>query len=123
MVLRAVLFLAVVVPFTALYCLVPAVVLLVVVEVLVFLFMPLVVFYGVSEAKDCDCRWLGYLLGVLFYPVVGVFFALAALIVILIYPYARNKYHHGVYDPFDILLYSMAQAYLEFVNFVLLFCR
>lgn len=123
LVLRALLFLAVVVPFTALYCIIPAVVLLSVVELLVFLFMPLVVFYGVSEAKECDCRWLGYLLGVLFYPVVGAFFALAALVVILIYPWARNKYHHGVYDPFDLLLSNMAKTYLRFINCVLLCCR
>jgi hypothetical protein len=123
MLLRTILFLAIVVPFTVLYCIVPSVVLVGVVEIFVFLFMPIVVFYGVSEARDCDCRWLGYLLGVLFYPVIGAFFAVAALVIIFLYPFCRNKYHHGVYDPFDLLLSNMAKTYLQFVNFVLLCCK
>lgn len=123
MLLRTILFLAIVVPFTILYCIVPSVVLVAVVEIFVFLFMPIVVFYGVSEAQDCDCRWLGYLLGVLFYPVIGAFFAVAALIIIFLYPFCRNKYHHGVYDPFDLLLSNMTKIYLQFVNFVLLCCK
>jgi hypothetical protein len=59
----------------------------------------------------------------LFYPVIGAFFAAAALIIIILYPFCRNKYHHGVYDPFDILLSHLAQVYLQFVNFVLLCCK
>jgi hypothetical protein len=113
----------VVLPFTVLFCVVPAVVLLVVVETLVCLLMPLVVFYGVSQAKDCDCRWLGYLLGVLFYPLVGVFFGVVGLVVIVLFPFARNKYHHGVYDPFDLLLSNMALLYLRFLRCLLLGCR
>lgn len=85
--------------------------------------MPLVVFWGVSQSEDCECKWLGYLLGVLFYPLLGVFFAVVALIVIFLYPFARNKYHHGVYDPFDLLLSNMTLVYLRFVRCVLLYCR
>jgi hypothetical protein len=123
LVLRAMALLLIVVPFTAIYCLLPLLVVVAVVEVLVFLFMPLMVFYGISSAEECECRCLGYLLAVLFYPVIGAFFAVVALVILLIYPFARNKYHHGVYDPLDMLVSHMAVCYLRFVGMVLLCCN
>ena len=40
----------------------------------------------------------------------------------LAYPYARNKYHHGVYDPIDKLISYMAAFYLQVVNTIIMCC-
>jgi hypothetical protein len=123
LILRILVFLLIVVPLTVVYCIVPMVLVVAVVEVLVFLFMPLVVFVGISSTEECECKCLGYLAAVLFYPVIGAFFAIAALVIVLIYPFIRNKYHHGVYDPLDMFLSYMTAFYLSLVNAIILCCN
>lgn len=121
-VFRILIVIVIVVPFTILYCAVPLLVGVSVTIVLIFLFMPLVLFYGLSSTEDCECKWLGYIALVIFYPVIGAFFALVAMLIITLYPYARNKYHHGIYDPVDTLISYMAAFYLQVVNTIIMCC-
>ena len=119
---RMLMMVLIVVPFTTIYCIVPMVAIVGVIEILVFLLMPLVLFYAVSTAQNCNCKWLGYITLVIFYPVIGALFALIAFIVLLLYPYARSRYHHGVYDPIDMLLLHMTTFYLKSINLVVMCC-
>lgn len=121
-VFRILLMIVIVVPFTILYCAVPLLLGVSIVEVLIFLFMPLMLFFALSETEGCEYKWLGYIALVIFYPLIGAFFALVAMIIILVYPYARNKYHHGIYDPLDTLISYMAAFYLQVVNTIILCC-
>ena len=122
MFMRVLVCLLVVIPFTAVYCLVPAAVALVLLVTLIFLFMPLMLFYGLATAENCKYKCIGYIALVIFYPVIGSFFALVTVIVVLLYPYARNKYHHGIYDPFDLIVSQMAIWYLRFIKFTIFCC-
>lgn len=114
--------LLIVLPITVVYCIVPMAVMVGVVEILVFLFMPLVLFYSVSNTRSCSYKPFAYFMLVILYPLIGGLFAFIALLVLLLYPYARNKYHHGVYDPVDMLMLHMATFYLRAVNLLVTCC-
>jgi hypothetical protein len=111
-----------VLPITVVYCVVPMVVIVGVIEILVFLLMPLVLFYSVSNTRSCNCKPFAYFMLVILYPVIGGLFAIIALVVVLLYPFVRNKYHHGVYDPIDMLMLHMATFYLRAVNLLVTCC-
>lgn len=114
--------LLIVVPFTAVYCALPLVLFVCIVELIVFLLMPLMLFYAVSGSTDCNCKPFAYVLLIIFYPTIGGLFAFIGLIVLLIYPFARNRYHHGVYDPLDMLVLHMTAFYLKAVSLLVMCC-
>ena len=119
-VLRCFLLLTIVFPFTIIYCTVPLFASMAVVLSLVFLFMPLMLFYGVSTEQSIKQKWIIYLILVVTYPLIGALLAIAAFIVIIIFPLARKTAHHGIYDPFQQLMGHMTICYLRVVTLVLL---
>lgn len=82
---------------------------------LIILFGPLALLCISSEIEE-PMRKCYIVCILIFYPVIAGLFALALLIITLLYPCLRNTYHHGVYDPYDQGLSSISHCYLSVVS-------
>ena len=68
--------------------------------------------------SEC-CRCLSTFLFIIGYPMIVAFFELLTLVYVVLYPFFRRGYHHGIYDPLDSLMNKAAKNYLQVVKCIL----
>jgi hypothetical protein len=88
-VLRFVLILAVVLPFTVIFCSIPILIALGLFSLLVFTLSPLMLGYPISMIIDKRKKCIAYILLIIFYPLVGSIFTFIFFIIIMLYPLLR----------------------------------
>ena len=86
---RVMLSLILILPFTIIFCTLPLIVTLALFALLIFIISPLMLGYPISMIGNKTKRILCYLALVIFYPLIGSFFTLIFLIVVLLYPLLR----------------------------------
>ena len=97
----------------------PLILFLVLIGILVFILGPILIGYPISLLKSKTKRILGYIILILFYPIVGSILSTLFFIIMILYPFLREKYHHGVYDPIDNLVSKFAIWYMKFIVMVI----
>lgn len=100
-----------IIPITILMSTVPLALCLSILSLMSLLFMPLILLYPVASLKG-NARCMAILGLICFYPLIGMFMMLMSWIGIGLYPILRRSYHHGVYDPFDKAVVTVANKYL-----------
>jgi hypothetical protein len=95
---------------TIIFCMIVLAIVLVIYCLFVLL-GPLSLCMLVSELQG-NMRKLAILAIILLYPLISALFALILAIICVLYPFLRNTYHHGVFDPFDEGLSNATYLYL-----------
>ena len=117
---RLILAFLILIPVTALFSLIPLFALTV--AILIGLFLPIAFCQPASSIQTPGLRKFTMLMLVVFYPVLSALSMLFLVLMVLLYPFLRNKNHHGAYDPFDIGLSFLAFYYLKFTIWLINCC-
>ena len=82
---------------------------------LTVVFGPLALFALTCEVIGCK-RYVLIFLMVVFYPLMNALFFIGMTILVLLYPYFRTTYHHGIYDPVDSGLSTTSYIYMSVIE-------
>jgi quinol-cytochrome oxidoreductase complex cytochrome b subunit len=117
---RLILAFMILLPITILFSLIPVIVL--VIAMLIGLFLPIAFCEPASSIQRPGLRKFTMVMLILFYPVLSALAMLFLVLMVLLYPFLRNKNHHGAYDPFDNGLSFAALYYLKFTVWLINCC-
>lgn len=117
---RLILFFLVLLPITSLFILLPLGA--IASAFLIGLFIPIALCQPISTLPTKGARLCASLLMILCYPILCSLTVLMLVMMIFLYPFLRNKNHHGAYDPFDNGMSFLAIKYLQFATWLLYCC-